>query len=125
MTLDLAKQQDYTNIGSSQVSIWVMSKVLASHMLQGNLATKKVTSLKIEVHSIESSTFFPQRNACLVEHEKNTEVKAMLENVMDFTNLQMKKGQDHNILHWYNTFHGQFLKTLHEHEYDYHHNLLQ
>jgi hypothetical protein len=46
MTLDLAKQQDYTNIGSSRVSIWVMLKVLASHMLQGNFATEKVTSLK-------------------------------------------------------------------------------
>jgi hypothetical protein len=57
MTLDLAKQQDYTNIRSSQVSIWVMLKVLASHVLQGNFATGKVTSLKNEAHLIEPSTF--------------------------------------------------------------------
>ncbi len=29
LTLDLAKQHNYTNIRSSQVTIWVMSKVLA------------------------------------------------------------------------------------------------
>ncbi len=44
--LDFAKQQDYTNICSSQLLIWVMSKVFASHILQGNFSTEKVTSLK-------------------------------------------------------------------------------
>jgi hypothetical protein len=51
MTLELARQQDFTSIQSTQISIWVMSKILASHMLQGNFATKKVTSLKIEANS--------------------------------------------------------------------------
>ncbi len=92
MTLDLAKQQDYTNIYSSQALIWVMSKVLESHMLQGNFTTKKVTSLKIEGHLIEPSAFLPQKNACLVEHEKNTKLKATLENVMD-TNSHKTKGK--------------------------------
>ncbi len=32
MTLNLAKQQNYTNNCSSQVSIWVVSRVLASHI---------------------------------------------------------------------------------------------
>jgi hypothetical protein len=45
MTLDLAKQQDYTNIQSSQVFFCVMSKVLLTRMLQGNFTTEKVTSL--------------------------------------------------------------------------------
>ncbi len=46
MTLELAKQQDFTSISSTQISIWVMSKILASHMLQGNFSTEKVTSLR-------------------------------------------------------------------------------
>jgi hypothetical protein len=79
MTLDLAKQQDYTYIYSSQVLIWVMAKVLASHMLQEKFATEKVTSLKNEAHLIMPSAFLPQKNTCLVEHEKSTEVKATLE----------------------------------------------
>jgi hypothetical protein len=34
MTLELAKHQDFTSIRSNQISIWVMSKILAFHMLQ-------------------------------------------------------------------------------------------
>jgi hypothetical protein len=47
MTLELAKHQDFTSIRSTQILIWVMSKILTSHMLQGNFATKKVTSLEL------------------------------------------------------------------------------
>jgi hypothetical protein len=36
-----------------------MSKILVSHMLQGNFATKKVTSLELEANSVEPSTFLP------------------------------------------------------------------
>jgi hypothetical protein len=44
-----------------------MSKILASHMLQGNFATEKVTNLKLEANSVEPSAFLPQRNKVLVE----------------------------------------------------------
>jgi hypothetical protein len=50
MTLKVAKHQDFTSIRSTQIPIQVMSKILASHMLQGNFATKKVTSLKLEAN---------------------------------------------------------------------------
>ncbi len=50
MTLELAKHQDFTSIQSTQILIRVMSKILASHMLQGNFATKKVTSLKLKAN---------------------------------------------------------------------------
>jgi hypothetical protein len=39
MTLELAKHQDFTSIQSTQISIWVMSKILTFHVLQGNFAT--------------------------------------------------------------------------------------
>jgi hypothetical protein len=40
MTLELAKQQDFTSIRSTQILIRVMSKIRVSHMLQGDFATK-------------------------------------------------------------------------------------
>jgi hypothetical protein len=67
MTLELAKHQDFTSIQLTQIMIWVMSKILASHMLQGNSLTEKVTSLKLEANSVESSAFLPQRNKVLVK----------------------------------------------------------
>jgi hypothetical protein len=56
MTLELAKHQDFTSIRSTHISIQVMSKILASHMLQGNFATEKVTSLEIEANSVKPSS---------------------------------------------------------------------
>jgi hypothetical protein len=70
-----------------------MSKILASHMLQGNFATKKVTSLKLEAKSVEPSTFLPQRNKVLVKQELSSEVKATSENVMDFADSHKTKGK--------------------------------
>ncbi len=66
MTLELARQQAFTSIQSTQISIQVMLKVLASHMLQGNFATEKVTGLEIKANSVEPSAFLPQRNKVLV-----------------------------------------------------------
>jgi hypothetical protein len=70
-----------------------MLKILASHMLQGNFATKKVTSLEIKADSVEPSAFLPQRNKVLVERELSSEVKATSENVMDFADSQKTKGK--------------------------------
>jgi hypothetical protein len=69
MTLELAKHQDFifASIRSTQILIWVMSKILVSYLLQGNFATKKFTSLEIEANSVEPSAFLPQRNKVLVE----------------------------------------------------------
>ena len=70
-----------------------MSKILASHMIQGNFATKKVTSLKLEANSVEPSAFLLQRNKVLVKQELSSEVKATSENVMDFANSRKTKGK--------------------------------
>jgi hypothetical protein len=45
MILELAKQQDYTNIRSLLVLIRVIPKALVSQILQGNFATEKVPVL--------------------------------------------------------------------------------
>jgi hypothetical protein len=93
MTLELAKQQDFTSIQSTQILIWVMSKILASQMLQGNFVTKKVTSLKLKANSVEPSAFLPQRNKVLVKRELLSEIKATTENVMDFADSHKTKGR--------------------------------
>ncbi len=54
---------------------------------------EKVTSLELEANSIEPSAFLPQKNACLVECEKNNKVKASLKNMMDFSNSHRTKGK--------------------------------
>jgi hypothetical protein len=62
-------------------------------MLQGNFATKMVTSLKLEANSVEPSAFLPQRNNILVERELSSEVKATTEKVMDFADPHKTKGR--------------------------------
>ena len=93
MTLEFAKQQDYINICPSLVSIRVISKALASQILQGNFATEKVTSLELEANSVEPSVFLPQKNKCLIHHELINEMKATSDNVMDFSDTHKTKGK--------------------------------
>jgi hypothetical protein len=93
MTLELAKHQDFTRIRLTQISTQVISKILASHMLQGNFATEKVASLKIRANSVEPSAFLSQRNKVLVKQELLSKVKATSENVMDFADSHKTKGK--------------------------------
>jgi hypothetical protein len=93
MALELAKHQDFTSIGLTQILIWVMSKILASHMLQGIFWTEKVTSLKLEANSVELSAFLLQRNKILVKQDLSSEAKATSERVMDFANSLKTKGK--------------------------------
>jgi hypothetical protein len=62
-------------------------------MLQGNFATKKVTSLDIEANSVEPSALLPQRNKVLVEQELLSKVKVTSENAMDFADSHKTKGK--------------------------------
>ncbi len=93
MTLEFAKQQDYTNIRSSLVLIRVIPKALASQILQGNFATEKVTSLEFEADSVEPSVFLPQRKKCLIDQELINKMKATSKNIMGFTNSHKTKGK--------------------------------
>ena len=72
MTINEAKAQDWMSICSSQISIKLISKALASHMLQGIFATKKVTSLEHETKKAETSAFLPQKNKSLVNCKSTT-----------------------------------------------------
>jgi hypothetical protein len=70
-----------------------MSKILASHILQWNFATEKVTSLELEANSVEPFTFLPKGNKVLVKQELSSEVTVTSENVMDFADSHKTKGK--------------------------------
>ncbi len=72
MTINEAKVQDWMSTHSSQISIKLISKALASHMLQGIFATKKVTSLEHATEKVEPSAFLLQRNKCLIDCKTTT-----------------------------------------------------
>ncbi len=93
MTLEVAKQQDYTNIRLLLVLIRVIPNVLASQILQGNFATEKVTSLELKANSIEPSVFLPQRNKCLIDRKLINEMKSTSKNIMDFADSHKMKGK--------------------------------
>jgi hypothetical protein len=78
-----------------------MSKVLASHMLQGNFAAEKVTSLELKANLIEPSPFLFQKNACLVEREKNNKIGKC----DGFLWSSQDKREDRDLMHWYDDLH--------------------
>ena len=88
MTINEAKAQDWTSIRSSQILIKLLSKALASHMLQGNFATEKVTSLKHETEKVKPTAFLLQKNKSLVDRESTTKHWATNENIMDIIDSQ-------------------------------------
>jgi hypothetical protein len=66
-TLLMTMEQDHNlNIRSKYLSIQMVGKTLATHMLSGNFATDRVTTLKNKANSINPWAFLPQRNACMV-----------------------------------------------------------
>jgi hypothetical protein len=85
-------------------------------MIQGNFATKKVTSLELKANSVEPSAFLPQRNKVLIERDLLSEVKATSENIMDFANSHKTK---------YYAIHGGLLQSLHQNGHNHHCHLFQ
>jgi hypothetical protein len=94
MTLDLAKEQDYTNIQHPLIASVYSSHVKSTCISHASRKPmEKVTSLELKANSIKPSAYLPQKNVCLVEREKNNKVKAMLENVINFSDSHKIKGK--------------------------------
>jgi hypothetical protein len=66
-SLLMTKEQDHLSIRLKYISIQMVGTTLAAHMLSGNFATNRVTTLNNEANSINPLTFLPQRNVCMVE----------------------------------------------------------
>ena len=69
-TLELIKESDHLSIQSKYVSIKMIGKTTAGHLLQDNFATDIVTSLNNKANSINISAFLPQWKLCMVEQER-------------------------------------------------------
>jgi hypothetical protein len=65
----MTKEQDHLSIRLEYLTIQMVSKTLAAHMLSGNFATDRVTTLINKANSINPLAFLPQRNACMIEQE--------------------------------------------------------
>ena len=63
----MTKKQDHLSIWLKYLSIQMVGKTLAAHMLSGNFATDRVTSLNNKAKSINPLAFLPQRNMCMVK----------------------------------------------------------
>ena len=60
-TLDITKEFDHLSIWSKYVSIKMIGKTIAGHLLQGNFATNRVATLNNEAYFINISAFLPQQ----------------------------------------------------------------
>jgi hypothetical protein len=92
-TLLMTKEQDHLSIRSKYLSIQVVGKTLAAHMLSGNFATNRVTTLNNEANSINPSGILPQRNACLVEQMRMRDMIANMEKSMDVLDAHKSKAK--------------------------------
>jgi hypothetical protein len=59
-TLDITKESDHLSIQSKYASIKMIGKTIAGHLLQGNFATNRVTTLNNKANSINISAFLSQ-----------------------------------------------------------------
>ena len=79
MTQDI----DSNVIWSRELSMTHVSKVMALHLLLGNLATSGVTNVHNEVKAVDPSAFLPQRNLLLVKEQRSKDLNSRYELGMD------------------------------------------
>jgi hypothetical protein len=89
----MTKEQDHLSIRSKYLSIQMVGKTLAAHMLSGNLATDGVTTLNNEANSINPSAFLPQRNVCIVKKMHMHDMITNTEKSMDVINAHKSKAK--------------------------------
>jgi hypothetical protein len=82
-TLLMTMEQDHLSIRSKYLSIQMVGKTLAAHMLSGNFATNRVTTLNSKANSITPSAFLPQRNTCMVKQMRVCDMITNTEKSMD------------------------------------------
>ena len=61
----------------------MIGKTISGHLLQGNFATDRVTTLNNKDDSINISAFLPQRNACMAKQECLKDMISKTKNSMD------------------------------------------
>ena len=88
---ELAANQDSMSIRSTQMTMRIIQKAVASNMLAGNFATESALSLYSEANSIDASIFMPQVNLAQVETIRQGELVLRNEARMDLADCQRSK----------------------------------
>jgi hypothetical protein len=68
-------------------------KTLAVHMLSGNFATNRVTSLNNKANSINPSAFLPQGNVCMVEQQHFRDMITNTKKSVDILGMHKSKAE--------------------------------
>ncbi len=89
----MTKEQDYLSIWSKYLTIQIVGKTLAAHMLSGNFASNRVTTLNKEVNSINPLMFLPQRTACMVKQMCMPDMIANTEKRIDVLDVHKSKAK--------------------------------
>ncbi len=92
-TLLMTKEQDHLSIQSKYLYIQMVGKTLAAHMLSGNFATNRVTTLNNEANSINPLAFLPQRNVCMVGQMHMHDMITNTEKSMDVLDAHKSKAK--------------------------------
>jgi hypothetical protein len=71
----------------------MIGKTIAGHLLQGNFATDRVTTLNNEANSTNTSAFLPQQNSCMVEQEHLKDMISKTKNSMDVLDAHKSKAK--------------------------------
>ena len=86
-TFIVTRDHNLNDIRSRELSMVHVSKVTASHLLLGNLATNGVTNIHNKANAVNSSAFLPQRNLSLVEEQCSKDLNSRNELGMDVLDL--------------------------------------
>ncbi len=92
-TLLMTKEQDHLSIQSKYLTIQMVSKTLAAHMLSGNFATDRVTMLNNKAYFINLLAFLSQRNPCMIEQMCMQDMITNTEKSMDVLNAHKSKAK--------------------------------
>ena len=87
----------------------MVGKTLAIHVLSGNFATDRVSTLNNEANSIDPSAFLPQRNTCMVKQECIRDMITNTNKRMDVLDTHKSKAKT-----------SIALKPLYQHGFHYH-----
>ncbi len=90
-TLLMTKEQDHLSIWSKYLSIQMVGKTLAAHMLSGNFATNRVTTLNNKANSTNPLAFLLQRNVCMVKQMHMHDMIANTEKSVDVLDMHKSK----------------------------------
>jgi hypothetical protein len=89
----MTKEQDHLSIRSKYLPVRMVGKTLAAHMLSGNFATNRVTTLNNEANSINPSVFLPQKNARMAKQKRMRDMIADREKSVDVLNAHKSKAK--------------------------------